>query len=62
MAQLFSEECIKYVPYESGLVDIATILSQINDLRAEILEQPNSGEQIGIIDVVEEIIVDNLYE
>lgn len=62
MAQLFSEECIRFVPYESGSVDIATILSQINDLRAEVLEQPHNGEQIEIIDIIEEIIADNLYE
>lgn len=62
MANLFSDEYIKYAPYELGSVDIATILSQLNDLKAELINDPDSARLISVVEDVEEIIVDNLYE
>lgn len=62
MAKLFSDEYIKYVPYELGSVDIATILSQLNDLKAELIEEPDGERLVGVVEYVEEIMADNLYE
>lgn len=62
MAKLFSDEYIKYVPYELGSVDIATILSQLNDLKSELIDEPDAARLMSVVEDVEEIIADNLYE